>query len=96
MDPATDRPFPGSMTVPPWFGWEAVLVVLVLLVVVAVAFFVASATGTDVDGRSEWQAGLDARSQWRRDALAGPGELARPGGGPVVAEITDGQVPRSR
>ena len=73
MTPVPSRPLPGSMTVPPWFGWEAVLVVLVLLVAVAVAFFVVSAAGADVDGRSEWQAELDARSRWRADAAAGPG-----------------------
>jgi hypothetical protein len=78
MAPDPSRPLPGSMTVPPWFGWQAILLVLVLLVVVAGAFFVASATGTDVDGRSEWQAGLDARSHHRRAAVAGPGELDRP------------------
>ena len=78
MTPVPSRPLPGSMTVPPWFGWEAILVVLVLLTVVAVAFFVASAAGTDEDGRSEWRAGLDARSQWRRDAVAVPAELGRP------------------
>jgi hypothetical protein len=66
------------MTVPPWFGWEVILVVLVLLVLVAVAFFVASATSPDVDGRSEWQAGLAARSQRGRDAGAEPGEPVRP------------------
>jgi hypothetical protein len=77
------------MTVPPWFGWEAILLVLVLLVVVAVAFFVASAASPDVDGRSEWQAGLDARSQVRREALTGPDELRwiehREGQGPQQA-----------
>jgi hypothetical protein len=77
MNPDPSPPMPGSMTVPPWFGWEAILIVLVLLVVVAVAFFVASAASPDVDGRSEWQAGLDARSQVRRDAAAGPDELPR-------------------
>jgi hypothetical protein len=94
MDPVPSRPLPGSMTVPPWFGWEAVLIVLVLLVAVAVAFFVASAAGADVDGRSEWQAGLDARSQWRPDAAAGPGELDRPARGSGLAEPADGGLPR--
>ena len=74
---------PGSMTVPPWFGWQAILAVLVLLIVVAVAFFVASAASPDVDGRSEWQAGLDARSQVRRDAFDEPCSFGGypPGGG---------------
>ena len=59
------EPFPGSMTVPPLFGWENILIVLILLIAVAVAFFVASVTGTGADSRAEWQAGLDARSRDR-------------------------------
>jgi hypothetical protein len=87
MTPVPSPPLPGRMTVPPWFGWEAILIVLVLLVVVAVAFFVASAASPDVDGRSEWQAGLDARSQVRRDAVTGPDELPR-------IEHREGQSPQ--
>ena len=70
MTPVPAEPFPGSMTVPPLFGWENILILLILLVAVAVAFFVASATGADPDGRSEWQAGLDARSRDRVDPAA--------------------------
>ena len=87
MSPTPSPPLPGRMTVPPWFGWEAILIVLVLLLVVAVAFFVASAASPDVDGRSEWQAGLDARSQVRRDVADGPGE-------PPRIEHRDGQSPQ--
>lgn len=54
------------MTVPPLFGWEVILTVLVLLVALAVAFFLASAAGTAADDRSDWQAWLDARSSRRR------------------------------
>jgi uncharacterized membrane protein len=50
------------MTVPPLFGWEDILTVVALVVVVAIAFFVASAAGRAADSRSEWQAGLEARS----------------------------------
>jgi hypothetical protein len=50
------------MTVPPLFGWETIVAVLVLLIVVAVVFFVASAAGRAPSGRSEFQAWLDARS----------------------------------
>ena len=64
------EPLPGSMTVPPLFGWENILLILIVLVAVAVAFFVASASGTDADGRAEWQAGLDARSRDRVDPAA--------------------------
>ena len=77
MTPVPTEPLPGSMTVPLLWGWENILVVLVLLVVVAVAFFVASAAGTDADGRSEWQAGLEARSRDRLDPAAHrPDQLA--------------------
>lgn len=74
MTPVPIEPLPGSMTVPPLFGWENILLILIVLVAVAVAFFVASATGTDADGRSEWQAGLEARSRERVDPAAAPVE----------------------
>jgi hypothetical protein len=85
--PATPLP-PGSMTVPPLFGWELILTGLVVLVVVAVAFLLVSASGTGRDERPDWQAWLDARSG-RRDtaSLAGvdqdPGEEGRQGVVPV-------------
>jgi hypothetical protein len=50
------------MTVPPLFGWEAIVAVLVLLLAVAVAFFVLSATGHAPSGQTEFQAWLEARS----------------------------------
>lgn len=62
MAPASTPPPPGSMTVPPLFGWETIIAVLVLLIVVAVAFFALSATGRAPSGRSEFQAWLEARS----------------------------------
>jgi hypothetical protein len=67
MTPVPPEPLPGSMTVPLLFGWENILVVLVVLVAVAVVFFLASAAGTGEDHRSEWQAGLEARSRDRVD-----------------------------
>lgn len=90
MAPATTPPpLPGSMTVPPLFGWENILVILILLIAVAVAYFVASAVGTGDGGRSEWQAGLDARSarsRARLDLAADPPERRTeqrgPGSGP--------------
>jgi hypothetical protein len=62
MTPAPTPPLPGSMTVPPLFGWQEIVLVLGLLLVVAVAFFVASAAGRSASGRSEFQAMLAARS----------------------------------
>jgi hypothetical protein len=74
MAPETTPPLPGSMTVPPLFGWQNILTVLTVLLVVAVVFFLASATGRSVDGRSEWQAALAARSRGRRPPEDGPAE----------------------
>jgi NADH:ubiquinone oxidoreductase subunit 3 (subunit A) len=62
MAPATTPPPPGSMTVPPLFGWELITVVLLLFVALAVTFFVLSATGRNKSERRELQAWLDARS----------------------------------
>lgn len=62
------------MTVPPLFGWENILIVLLLLIAVAVAFFVASAAGTGSDSRSEWEAGLQARSRERLEPAEDPVE----------------------
>jgi hypothetical protein len=74
---------PGSMTVPPLYGWEDILTVLTVLVVVAVVFFLAAAAGRSVDDRAEWQASLDARSGRRRnpepDPPDGPDDPHRPG-----------------
>ncbi|MET0764738.1 MAG: hypothetical protein ABWY29_07715 [Blastococcus sp.] len=61
MAPATTPPLPGSMTVPPLFGWEVIVVVLLLFVALAVTFFVLSATGRNTSERRELQAWLDAR-----------------------------------
>jgi hypothetical protein len=53
---------PGSMTVPPLFGWEHIVVVLALMAVVAAAFLLHSVTRGSVHARSDWQSWLDARS----------------------------------
>jgi hypothetical protein len=55
-------PPPGSMTVPPLFGWEAIVVVLVVVVVVAAGFLAVGALARGPHGRSEWEAWLDGRS----------------------------------
>jgi hypothetical protein len=67
MTPVPTTPAPGSMTVPPLFGWEHVLVAVVVVVVLAVAALAVLAAGTAVSGRSEWQAWLDERSAARRE-----------------------------
>jgi hypothetical protein len=56
------------MTVPPWFGWQDVVTVVLVVMVVGVAFFlVMAAARSSAGGRSEWQAYLDARSHRRPD-----------------------------
>jgi hypothetical protein len=62
MAPATTPPAPGSMTVPPLFGWEVILLLLVVVGVVAVAFVAFGAMRAGRSDRSEWQAWLDTRS----------------------------------
>jgi cytochrome oxidase assembly protein ShyY1 len=58
------------MTVPPLFGWESILLVVLLVAAVAVVFLVASALGTGADHRAEWRAGLTARSRERTEPPA--------------------------
>jgi hypothetical protein len=81
MVPVPTPPLPGSMTVPPLFGWQDILTVLAVLIALAVVFFLASATGRSVESRSDWQAGLDARSRERRlpddDSAEGTAEPLR-------------------
>jgi hypothetical protein len=75
MAPATTPP-PGSMTVPPLFGWEGILTVVAILLIAAVTYLVILASRTSKDSRSEWQAFLDARS--RRPAAELPGGSGEP------------------
>jgi hypothetical protein len=53
---------PGSMTVPPWFGWGEVALVVVLALLLGLAAFVALVAGRAPGGRSEWDAWLEGRS----------------------------------
>jgi hypothetical protein len=83
------------MTVPPLFGWEGIVSLLVLLLVVAVAFFVVGAAGTNRAGRSEWQALLEARTITRQDPAqpTGPAASADADGGNRVV-IDEGPAQR--
>jgi len=69
MAPATTTPPPGSLTVPPLFGWEVILVVLVVVGAVAVAFVALGAMRAGRSDRSEWQAWLDGRSASHRQPV---------------------------
>jgi hypothetical protein len=53
---------PGSMTVPPLFGWGEVALVVLLVLLVALAALGALAAGRGGSGGSEWEAWLDGRS----------------------------------
>ena len=62
MPDASTRLPPGSMTVPPWFGWETVALVVTVLLVSGVVFLVVGATRAGTARRDEWRALLEARS----------------------------------
>lgn len=62
-DPTSLDPLdPGSMTVPPLFGWEHIVAVLALVAVVGALFLLHSVARGSAHGRSDWQSWLDARS----------------------------------
>jgi cytoskeletal protein RodZ len=61
-------PVPGNLTVPPLFGWEALLVLLAVLVAVGVLVAVVGTARAGATGRSEWQAYLAARSSGRAES----------------------------
>ena len=65
MPSPTTAPAPGSMTVPPLFGWGEILTVLVLVIAAAVAFLLVAAVLAAFTGQSEWQAFLAGRSRRR-------------------------------
>ena len=76
MAPDPTSPDPGSLTVPPLFGWEHIVVVLALAALVAAAWLVIAAARGPVNGRSEWDAWLDARSSRRSYPAPAPQDRA--------------------
>jgi|SRR4051812_23979606 hypothetical protein len=78
MTPAPTGPSPGSLTVPPLFGWEHILLALVLVAAAGVAGLLLLASGRAAGSRNEWQAWLDGRSAQPRERSAGVGPRARP------------------
>jgi hypothetical protein len=74
MPSQTTAPAPGSMTVPPLFGWEEILAVLVLVIAAAVAFLLVAAVLAAFTGRPEWQAFLAGRSRRRPAPASEPDE----------------------
>lgn len=61
------------MTVPPLFGWEEILTVLVLLIAGAVAFLILGAAAATMSRRAEWEAWLDGRTSPQSDPGSDPG-----------------------
>lgn len=92
MTPGTPPPLPGSMTVPPLYGWENIVLVLVVLVVAAVAVGVLLSIGKAETGRSEWQAWLDGRSAGFPEVDPG----TRPEAGPTGTRSRTGDGAESR
>jgi hypothetical protein len=87
MTPVPSAPPPGSMTVPPLFGWEHILVALALIALAGLAGLVLLAAGRAAGSRNDWQAWLDGRSAQRREGTAvgsSPGER-----GPQADELQD-------
>jgi hypothetical protein len=88
---------PGSMTVPPLFGWEHIVAVLALVAIVAAAFLVLTVARGSLHGRSDWQAWLDARSSGRIHPAGGLPDRAADRVHPsrlAVAEHEEHDLPR--
>ncbi len=73
-------PAPGSLTVPPLFGWEGIVVLLVAALVIGVSYLVASALSAGRRPSADWDEWLQGRSRDRGDAVDGP--AAQPPGTP--------------
>ena len=67
---------PGSLTVPLWFGWGEVALVLLLVLLVGLAAVVALAAGRGDSSRSEWEALLDGRAAARGETAPQAAETA--------------------
>ena len=72
MGPDPAPLLPGSMTVPPWFGWGEVALVVALALLLGLAAFVALVAGRAPGSRSEWDAWLEGRSGPRAQASDTP------------------------
>ena len=74
-------PAPGSLTVPPLFGWEGIVVLLVAAVVIGVGYLVLNAMAASRGPSADWDSWLQGRSRDRygvADEPAGAGG-AQPG-----------------
>ena len=76
-------PAPGSLTVPPLFGWEGIVVLLVAALVIGVGYLVLSALSAGRRPSADWDEWLQGRSRSRGDAVDGP--AVQPPGTPPPA-----------
>ena len=70
-------PEPGSLTVPPLFGWEGIVVLLVAAVVIGVGYLVLSALSASHRPSADWDEWLQGRSRNRHDPSDGA-DVPRP------------------
>ena len=63
---------PGSMTVPPLFGWQEIATLLVLVAVLGIAFLVVATARAGSGERSEWEAWRHGRSRRDQDPASAP------------------------
>ena len=79
MAPDPTPPMPGDMTVPPLFGWEFLLTVVVVVAVVAAVVLVQGLLRAGGTERAEWQAWLESRSGRRPTPGRAPADDAADG-----------------
>ena len=75
-------PAPGSLTVPPLFGWQGIVVLLVAAVVIGVGYLVLSALSASRRPSADWDEWLQGRSRDRHDAADGS-DVPRPAAAPI-------------
>jgi hypothetical protein len=73
-------PEPGSLTVPPLFGWEGIVVLLVVALVIGVGYLVLSALAAGRRPSADWEEWLQGRSRGTgtRSGTVPPGAQAAP------------------
>jgi hypothetical protein len=61
--PSDSTPLPGSLTVPPLYGWVGIVALVVLAALVGIGFLVVGAMARSESRAMEWQSWLEARSR---------------------------------
>lgn len=65
-------PVPGNLTVPPLFGWQGIVVLLVAAIVIGVGYLLLSALSASRRPSDDWDALLQGRSRNRHEDAAEP------------------------